>query len=361
MDKLLYDVVFVNGLTNHYHAEFITVNEEESPNNMGKRDIDHIRDKIHAELCYMVYQLSILARRNNIPIVASNYSISKEKYYTPFIGGGAVGYYSKVVLFTKHISPHPWLAKTSLHSIVEEFGYENIWILAVEKDPSPLISNRIVILLMNDKGYLTAIRYYQPPAKTSAKAKRITKETILQKRRDVVPSGFPALDLLLEGGFRRKNLTLVFGPTMIGKSYLLRQISVKTADKGYNVLYFDLENSFDPSVEIDFYATNVADHIANALQRIEIKVPNSIEQLDELVKNLIFTLKFYDLLVIDHIVYHFYPLIRTVDSVRKYALLDLLENIVENVKKYAITTNSAVIISSGTRRSPGTPPYLVEH
>jgi len=126
-----------------------------------------------------------------------------------------------------------------------------------------------------------------------------------KKEGNVITSGFPILDLLMEGGLRRSEITLLFGSTMIGKSALLRQISVKVAEEGYKVLYLDLENSFDPSVEIDFYAADVADGLVDAFQRIDIQTPDSLEGLNELLNHLIYTRRFYDLLIVDWIAYHF--------------------------------------------------------
>ena len=104
----------------------------------------------------MIYQLAMLARRNNIPIMVSNSSVSKwkERYYIPFIGRAAVGYYSKTVLFMKPIDPYPLLINRDLSDFIKKVGYENVWILGVEKDPSPLLSNRIIVLVLGKTGSL---------------------------------------------------------------------------------------------------------------------------------------------------------------------------------------------------------------
>lgn len=362
--KISHDLIFIGGLTTHYHAEFLTTPNENKDkfysNSMKNEDT---KDKVHAELTNMIYQLAMLARRNNIPIIASNSTISKRKYYIPFIGGAAVGYYSKTVLFIKPIDPYPSVINRNLSKIIEKFGYENVWILGVEKDPSPLISNRVVVLVLEETGNLKVACYYDDIMRGEI-LEEIENKHIFhssnkdEKRRNVVTSGFPTLDYLMEGGFHRAEITLLFGPTMIGKSSLLRQISVKTAEKGYKILYLDLENSFDPSVEIDFYAVNVAHDLVNVFQRIDIQSPESPEKLNEFINHLIHTHRSYDLLIVDWITFHFYPLIRVADPAKRYLFLDLLENIVRSLQYYASITNSAVIIVTGTRRAPGKYPSL---
>lgn len=348
--KIPYDLIFIGGLTTHYHAEFITAPDEDR------------RDEAHAELTHMIYQLAMLARRNNIPIIVSNSSVSKwkERYYIPFIGGAAVGYYSKTILFIKPIDPYPLVINRDLSDLVKKVGYENVWILGVEKDPSPLLSNRIIVLVLGKMGSLR-VAYHYDGAVMKVKSKKVKNRDILHRGRigrNVITSGFPTLDLLMEGGLRKSEITLLFGPTMIGKSTLLRQISIKVAEEGYNVLYLDLENSFDPSVEIDFYAVDVAHDLVDAFQRIDIRRPDSLEELNRLLNHLIYTRRFYDLLIVDWIAYHFYPLIRIANPAKRSSLLSLLENIIKNLQCYANIANSAVIVATGTRRAPGNYPSL---
>jgi len=348
--KIPYDLIFISGLTTHYHAEFITASDEDK------------RDEAHTELTHMIYQLSMLARRNNIPIVASNSSVSKWKgrYYIPFIGGAAVGYYSKTILFIKPIDPYPLVTNRDLSDLIKKVGYENVWILGVEKDPSPLLSNRIIVLVLGKTGSLRVACHYDG-AMMKRTFEKVKNKNILHKgrvERNVITSGFPTLDLLMEGGLHRSEITLLFGPTMIGKSTLLRQISIKVAEEGYNVLYLDLENSFDPSVEIDFYAVGVAHDLVNAFQHIDIRRPDSLEELNRLLNHLIHMRRFYDLLIVDWITYHFYPLIRIANSAKRGLLLNLLENIIKNLQRYANIAKSAVIVATGTRRAPGNYPSL---
>ena len=192
-------------------------------------------------------------------------------------------------------------------------------------------------------------------------SKKVKNKDILHRGRmgrNVITSGFLTLDLLMEGGLHRSEVTLLFGPTMIGKSTLLRQISIKVAEEGYNVLYLDLENTFDPSVEIDFYAVDVAHNLTDAFQRIDIRRSDSLEEPNRLLNNLIYMRRFYDLLIVDWIAYHFYPLTRIANPTKRGLLLSLLDNIIKNLQYYANIANSAVIVATGTRRAPGNHPSL---
>ena len=58
-----------------------------------------------------------------------------------------------------------------------------------------------------------------------------------------IPSGYPTLDALLSGGWDKKTLNIILGPSNSGKSLWLCNIAVNTANHGKNVLYVSLEMS----------------------------------------------------------------------------------------------------------------------
>ncbi|MGQ3052588.1 MAG: ATPase domain-containing protein [Roseateles sp.] len=62
-------------------------------------------------------------------------------------------------------------------------------------------------------------------------------------RRDVVPSGVPALDELLGGGTERGTATLLIGPAGSGKSTIAAQYAVTAARRGSHAVIFSFEES----------------------------------------------------------------------------------------------------------------------
>ena len=47
-----------------------------------------------------------------------------------------------------------------------------------------------------------------------------------------IPFDIPALDRLTAGGIAKKRLTLIYGPTNVGKSYLASQICANVLNEG---------------------------------------------------------------------------------------------------------------------------------
>jgi len=64
-----------------------------------------------------------------------------------------------------------------------------------------------------------------------------------RKKLEVLPTGFPTLDEVLDGGFFKKELVVLGGFTGSGKSFLASQLSLNLLQKGFNVSYFSLELS----------------------------------------------------------------------------------------------------------------------
>ena len=62
---------------------------------------------------------------------------------------------------------------------------------------------------------------------------------------DKIPFGIPALDSLTGGGIPKKRLTLLYGPTNVGKSYLASQIARNAQDQGGTAGWIDTELSWD--------------------------------------------------------------------------------------------------------------------
>src|SRR6185437_7819294 len=66
---------------------------------------------------------------------------------------------------------------------------------------------------------------------------------------DTVPSGFPSLDRLLGGGFRRQDLVVLAGDVGSGKSALGLGIAVRSAIAGVPTLFLSGEMSPDRVME----------------------------------------------------------------------------------------------------------------
>jgi recombination protein RecA len=60
-----------------------------------------------------------------------------------------------------------------------------------------------------------------------------------------IPFNIPALDRLTGGGIAKKRLTLIYGPTNVGKSYLASQICVNVLKSGGQAAWIDTELSWD--------------------------------------------------------------------------------------------------------------------
>ncbi len=66
---------------------------------------------------------------------------------------------------------------------------------------------------------------------------------------DSVPSGFPSVDRMLGGGFRRGDLVIVGGDIGAGKSALVLAAAVRAAEAGRSVVFYTGETSVDRVVE----------------------------------------------------------------------------------------------------------------
>ena len=60
-----------------------------------------------------------------------------------------------------------------------------------------------------------------------------------------IPFDIPALDRLTGGGIAKKRLTLIYGPTNVGKSYLASQICANILKSGGQAAWIDTELSWD--------------------------------------------------------------------------------------------------------------------
>ena len=66
---------------------------------------------------------------------------------------------------------------------------------------------------------------------------------------DTVPTGFPSVDRLLGGGFRRRDLIALGGDVGSGKSALALALALRTAQLGYPVVFFSGEMDEDRLLE----------------------------------------------------------------------------------------------------------------
>jgi replicative DNA helicase len=64
-----------------------------------------------------------------------------------------------------------------------------------------------------------------------------------KKDHEVMPTGFPKLDKILDGGFFTKELVVLGAHTGVGKSQIAGQILLTIADQGFKTAYFSLEIS----------------------------------------------------------------------------------------------------------------------
>ena len=60
-----------------------------------------------------------------------------------------------------------------------------------------------------------------------------------------IPFGIPALDKLTGGGIPKKRMTMLYGPTNVGKSYLASQVVARAQADGGVAAWIDTELSWD--------------------------------------------------------------------------------------------------------------------
>ncbi len=331
LQKNKIDIIVLNDLITHYHSEYLNAGEEEKA------------DRAQAKLAQMMYQLSTIARHYNIPVITTNYEILKPHYYIPFMGGAAVGYYARTIIA---ISPFEYLLPD-----------QEVWRLFIQKDPSPHLSCRSALFLIDEENNrIIVIDVADIKEQGDRKGvPKFNKHKIPDKSITYVSTGIPGLDKLI-GGWRKAKVTMIYGPTMIGKTSLLIQSAYITALMGYNTLYLDLEGTNEgihPAEFIRYISKSPEDKI----RLPKICAANSLEEQLEHAIKLTRSIT-YDLVIVDSATHHWYPQYRVAEPSKKDELNMKLEQFMRLIHQYAVTRNSAVVISNRTRRAPGHLPYL---
>jgi len=104
-------------------------------------------------------------------------------------------------------------------------------------------------------------------------------EMYATRDRKVIPTGFPTLDKMLEGGLARGGLGIVFGPTGRGKSFFLINLAFGALKAGYTVAYLSLEILLsDLSARFDSLITGEGSRNYRAAN------PNALRRLPEQVR-----------------------------------------------------------------------------
>ena len=92
-----------------------------------------------------------------------------------------------------------------------------------------------------------------------------------------IPFGIPSLDRLTGGGIPKKRMTLLYGPTNVGKSYLASQIVARAQEDGGTAAWIDTELSWDSE-----WAAKCGVDVRNTL----VAQPENGEKAFEIVKQL---------------------------------------------------------------------------
>jgi len=92
-----------------------------------------------------------------------------------------------------------------------------------------------------------------------------------------IPFGIPALDRLTGGGIPKKRMTMLYGPTNVGKSYLASQIVARAQEDGGTAAWIDTELSWDSE-----WSAKCGVDVHNTL----VAQPESGETAFEIVKQL---------------------------------------------------------------------------
>jgi len=106
-----------------------------------------------------------------------------------------------------------------------------------------------------------------------------------------IPFGIPALDTLTGGGIPKKRMTLIYGPTNVGKSYLSSQIVAQVQKQGGRAAWIDTELSWDA----DWMAKCGID-----AGKVLVSQPTSGEQAMDTIKALA-TTGLVDVIILDSI------------------------------------------------------------
>jgi recombination protein RecA len=97
-------------------------------------------------------------------------------------------------------------------------------------------------------------------------------------RASAIPTGFCALDQALDGGFPRRAISELFGPSSSGKTTLALQWVAHLQSQGLTAAWVDADHTFDPG-----YAAA----LGVALDGIPLARPDSTEQALEMVRRLV--------------------------------------------------------------------------
>jgi replicative DNA helicase len=89
----------------------------------------------------------------------------------------------------------------------------------------------------------------EPDRKTLARFDQVAEDLMAMVEAgnipEPIPTGFSQLDLMLSGGLRRGELTIIAGRPSMGKSTIATQIAVNVASRGKKALTFPIEMSAD--------------------------------------------------------------------------------------------------------------------
>lgn len=108
-------------------------------------------------------------------------------------------------------------------------------------------------------------------------------------RRSALPTGFAALDAVLDGGLPRSAIVEIFGPSSSGKTTLALQIAARAQRDGATAAWIDAEHTFDAP-----YAVTLGVRV----EEMPLAQPESAEQALEIACKLAGSAA-VDLLVVD--------------------------------------------------------------
>ena len=178
-----------------------------------------------------------------------------------------------------------------------------------------------------------------------------------------IPTGWPVIDEILDGGLQRGNLGVVIAPTGIGKTWILCHVGAQAIKQGYNVLHYTLELSEDYVMRrYDTILTNIStDALKYDIPKIKSKVnklngnlrvihhpPRTLtfDSLESDIQNKINRYGKFDLVIID------YAELLAYDTSGKERLDIVLSNLYTNLKgRIAGKFNVATWTADQTNRS----------
>jgi len=150
------------------------------------------------------------------------------------------------------------------------------------------------------------------------------------KNLEFLPTGFPQMDVALDGGFMKKELIILGGFTGLGKSYLAGQIMWNIVTAGYRCAYFSLEIS--DHMIISRLVGSLSNIKPTRILKNKLDLSGEKEKSDEAKLKVI---TYGDLIDVYDDVYEMFKIGKAIiDGKYDFVIIDFLQNVVHRGEEY---------------------------